>query len=79
MPPARQTASRKLPYSTGSSTQGSVMTGGVGQGMGGRLKREGVYAYIQLIPFKSQAEEERLSLFTVADSSCCTAETNRTL
>ena len=47
--------------------------GGAGDG------REGVYAYIQLIPFKSQAEEERLSLFTIADSSCCTAEMNRTL
>jgi len=33
-----------------------MMTGGVGQGIEGRLWREGAYAYIQL--FKSRAEGE---------------------
>ena len=49
IPPwATQIASGKLLYSSGSSAQCPLMTekGGMGEGLGGRLRREGIYVYI---------------------------------
>ena len=39
-------ASEKLLYNTGNSALCSVMTWRGGMGVGGRLKREGIYVYI---------------------------------
>ena len=53
LPCVKQIASGNLLYSTGSSSWCSVVTymGGMGVGVEGRSKREGIYVYIQLIPF----------------------------
>ena len=42
----KQIASGKWLYSTGSSVQCSVGTWRDGMGVGGRLKREGIYVYV---------------------------------
>ena len=51
LPCVKQIASGNLLYSTGNSAQCSVTTQirGMGPGVGGRSKREGIYVYIQLI------------------------------
>ena len=56
LPCVKQVASGNLLYSTGSSAQCSVMTqmGGMGGGVRGTSKREGIYVYIQLIHFVVQ-------------------------
>ena len=50
-PFVKQIASGNVLYSTGSSAWCSVVTsmGGMGVGVGGRSKREGIYVYISLI------------------------------
>ena len=54
-PRAEWRASGKWPYGTVSSVKCSVMTQGVEWGcVGGRLKREGLNVYIQLIHFVEQ-------------------------
>ena len=52
-----------LRYSTGNSTWCSVMTkrGGMGEGMGGKLKRVGTYAYLRLIHAVCMAETNTTS------------------
>ena len=49
-------ADGKLLYNTGSSARCSVMTqmGGLGGGVGGRLKRQGIHVYLWLIHFVVQ-------------------------
>ena len=51
LPRVKQIASAKLRYSTGSSAQclGTTERGGVGEGVGGGLQREGTYVYVWLI------------------------------
>ena len=45
-PCVKQRAVEKLSYSTGSPACCSVMTGGVGRGRAGRLRREGRYVCV---------------------------------
>ena len=51
LPCIKQIANRKLLNGSGNSNRGSVTTwrGGMGQEMGGRIKRKGIYIYLWLI------------------------------
>ena len=75
LPCVKQLASGKLLHHAGSLAGCSEMTSGVGWGERGRLQREGVYIYIQLIHFVVRQKLAQRCQASIADKAHAFMET----